>query len=248
MNRKQTLLGVSFLLLAAVASKQAQAADAPDGLWHGGISVGGAVASGTTSSRVLTANADGARTTAADKLSVYGLVNNGRSQTNGVTTKTADLWRLGSRYDYNLSERLFAFGGGELEANKLQDLDSRLGLNTGLGYKVIREDAMTWDVFGGVGYSRSKYGSGITRKGAELVLGEESTHKLGQSSNFKQRLVYYPGQSDVGNRATLDAMLSTAIMGAWTLNVGGSARYNSKVPAGFKKTESLFTVGFGYKY
>jgi putative salt-induced outer membrane protein len=210
--------------------------------------VGGAVASGTTSSRVLTANADGTRTTAADKLSVYGLVNNGRSQTNGVTTKTADLWRLGSRYDYNLSERLFAFGGGELEANKLQDLDSRLGLNTGLGYKVIREDAMTWDVFGGVGYSRSKYGSGITRKGAELVLGEESTHKLGQSSNFKQRLVYYPGQSDVGNRATLDAMLSTAIMGAWTLNVGGSARYNSKVPAGFKKTESLFTVGFGYKY
>ena len=72
--------------------------------------------------------------------------------------------------------------------------------------------------------------------------------KLGSSSAFKQRLVFYPGHNNLGNRATLDAMLSTAIVGAWTLNVGGSARYNSKVPAGFKKTESLLTVGFGYKY
>lgn len=249
MQRQTSLLFLSsFTLVAAMAQRPVQAQTAPDGQWHGSVSIGGSAASGTTTSRVFTASADGTRATVADKWTVYGLINNGQSKTHGVTTKTAELWRLGTRYDYNLTDRLFAFGGGEAEANKLQELDLRLSANTGLGYKVIREDAMTWDVFGGVGYSRSKYDTGITRKGAELSLGEESTHKLGQSSTFKQRLVFYPGQNDVGNRATFDAALATQIVGAWTLNLGASARYNSKVPAGIKKTETLLTVGFGYKY
>lgn len=249
MRQQPTLLLLSTLAFAGVLAQHPAAAQtAPDGQWHGSVSVGGSAASGTTTSRTLTATADGARATAIDKWTLYGLVNNGRSKTNGVTTKTAELWRLGTRYDHNLTDRLFAFGGGEAEANKLQDLDLRLGLNTGLGYKVIREDALTWDVFGGVGYSRAKYGTGITNKGAELLLGEESNHKLGESSTLKQRLVFYPGQNDLGNRATFDAALATQIVGAWTMNVGASARYNSKVPAGTKKTETLFTVGFGYKY
>lgn len=234
--------------LLSTASLTALAQGTPDGLWHGSISLGGAAASGNTTARTLNAAIDGARSTAADKWSVYGLINNGRSKSAGVTTKTADLWRLGTRYDFNLTDRVFAFGGGELEANKLQSLDSRFGLNAGLGYKVIRDDRTTWDVFGGVGWARAEYSTGFTNQGMELLLGEESTHKLGESSSFKQRFVFYPGQNDLGSRATFDAVLATQIVGAWTMSLGGSARYASKVPAGTKKVETLLTVGFGYKY
>lgn len=235
--------GALFSTLVALALG-AQAQSNLDGQWHGGISIGGAFASGNTSSKTLAATADGAKETPADKITLYGLANYARS---GGTT-TADLLRLGGRYDYNLTERTFAFGGGEAETNKAGGVDSRYALNAGAGYKVIRTPSTSWDVFGGIGYSGTRFTDGTTRNGPELLLGEESSHKLSESTSVKQRLVVYPGTSKVGTRATFDAGLATAISGGWTLNTGLAYRYASKVAPGLKRGDTLLTFGFGYKY
>ncbi len=223
-------------------------AAAPDELWHGNIAVGGAFASGNTNSKVLTGSADATRTTATDKISLSGNVNYGRNKVDGVETTTADQVRGGGRYDYNLSESMFVFGGADGETNKAAGLDSRLNLDTGLGYKVIHDATTTFDVFGGLGWSHAKFTNGTTGKGATALLGEESTHKLSDTTTFKQRVEFHPGTHDIGNLATLDAGLATAISGGWTLNTGLTVHYASKVPAGLKSTDSLLTVGFGYKF
>lgn len=228
----------------ALAAAGAMAQDKPDGLWHGGVSIGGAVASGNTDSKTLAANADAARATAQDKITLYGVANYGRSA--GVTT--ANLLRLGGRYDWNLSDKLFAFGGAETETNKAGGVKSRYALNGGIGYKLVRTPVTSWDVFAGVGYSDTSFTDGSSRNGAELLLGEESSHKLSDTTTVKQRLVVYPGSSDVGTRATFDAGLATAISGGWTLNTGLAYRYASKVAAGMKKSDTLLTFGFGYKF
>ncbi len=221
-----------------------QAQSTPDGQWHGGISIGGAFASGNSSSKTLAAAADAVKETAADKITLYGLGNYARS----AGTTTADLLRLGGRYDYNLSERTFAFGGAEAETNKAGGVDSRYALTAGVGYKVVRTPVTSWDVFGGLGYSGSRFTDGSTRNGPVLLLGEESSHKLSESTSVKQRLVVYPGASRVGTRVNFDAGLATAISGGWTLNTGLAYRYASKVAPGLKKADTLLTFGFGYKY
>jgi putative salt-induced outer membrane protein len=235
------------LSLVAVASAQAQAKE-PDNQWHGGISIGGALASGNTTSRVLTGAADAVKENKVDKISLYGLVNYGSNKVAGVTTTTSNQLRLGGRYDYNLSDNIFMFGGAETETNKAGGLQSRYGLNGGVGYKVIRTAATTFDVFAGVGYSNVKFTNNTSASGAELLIGEESTHKLSDTTTAKQRLVFRPGQGDLGTLTTFDAGLATAISGGWTLNTGLSVRSASKVPAGVKRTDTLITVGFGYKY
>jgi putative salt-induced outer membrane protein len=234
----------SVLAALSMASFAAMSQDKPDGQWHGGISLGGAASSGNTSSRTLSATADMARATAADKISLYSAAVYGRT---GSTT-TADLFRLGGRYDWNLSPQLFAFGGAETETNKAGGVKSRFGLNGGLGYKLVRTPTTAWDVFAGVGYTDTKFTDNTTRNGATLVLGEESSHKLSDTTTAKQRLVIYPGNSEVGTSATFDAGLATAIAGGWTLNTGLSVRHAGKVAVGLKKTDSLVTVGFGYKF
>ncbi|MFO1219559.1 MAG: DUF481 domain-containing protein [Burkholderiaceae bacterium] len=239
------LTTIAALLAAACA---AQAQTPTDGKFHGGISVGGAVASGNSSSTTLAANADAVRATTNDKITLYTLGNYAKAKINGVDTTTANLFRLGGRYDYNITANFFAFGGGEGETNKAGGVDTRFALNGGVGYHLIRTDTMSWDVFGGLGYSDTKFTDGTKRNGAELVLGEESSHKLGESTTLKQRLVVYPGQSEVGTRATFDAGLAMAIAGGWTLNSGLGYHYASKVAAGMKKSDTLWTVGFGYKY
>lgn len=237
----------ALLPLLAVAFA-AQAQTAPDNQWHGGATVGAALASGNTSSQVLNGAADAAKATAADKITVYGAANYAKSKTAGVTNTTANLLRLGGRYDRNLNEQLFAFGGGEVETNKAAGLQSRAGVNAGVGYKLVRTAETTWDLFGGLGFDDVKFTSGKHASGVTALLGEESSHKLSATTTAKQRMVLYPGSGDLGNRATFDAGLATAIAGGWTMNTGLAVRYADKVPAGVKSTDTLLTFGFGYKY
>lgn len=230
------------------ASLALAAGPAADGQWHGALSAGGAAASGNTISQSLALNADASKATAQDKISLYGLSNYNRSQISGVNTTTSNLLRLGGRYDYNLSDTVFAFGGGEYETNKAGGLKSRDNANVGVGYRVYRSADASVDVFGGVGYTDVKYTNGLHRNGVEAIVGEEGSYKLSPTTSFKQRLVYYPGGHGLGRRATFDAGLATAISGAWTLNLGLSSRYVSSVPVGVKNTDTLLTMGFGYKY
>ena len=210
LNRPLAALALSSLALAA------QAQTAPDGQWHGSASLGAAFASGNTSSRALAGSVDAARATAADKLSLYGVANYASNKASGKSVTTSNLLRAGTRYDYNLSDRLFAFGGAEAETNKAGGLQQRWGLNGGLGYKLVRTPETTWDVFGGLGYEDVEYTSGLSQDGLAFVLGEESAHKLSTTTTAKQRLVFYPGTGDLGHRATFDAGVAVALGGAWT--------------------------------
>lgn len=179
---------------------------------------------------------------------VYGLALRADSKQGGVTTKSADLMRIGARYDRTITDRLFGYAGLEFEKDDLQDRLRSVG-TVGLGYKVLRTADTTLDVFGGIGYLRNDFKNGRDSDGATLQFGEESTHKLSASAAFKQRLVIYPGlESELGNRATWDATLATAMAGGWALNVTYGLRYFSKAAAGTKSTDSLLMVGAGYKF
>lgn len=238
------------LIASAGAAIAADTAPQPeDNRWHGNVSVGGAFASGNTTSTTVSATADGAKATAQDKISLSGLINYGRtSTTNDDATTTANQAWLRGRYDYNLSELMFAFGGAEAETNKVAGLDSRYGLNAGLGYKLIRQPNLSWNLFAGVGYSGVEYTDNTSANGAELLFGEESEHKFTEATTFKQRFVFRPGQGDLGNFATFNAVLATTIIDNWTLNLGLNVQYASAVPVGNETTDSLLTVGFGYKF
>ncbi len=240
-----------LVLMGVPSLGAAQGAEGPEKLddqWHGSLSLGAAAASGNTSSVTLSAAADTSKANTLDKISLSALVNYGRSDASGTQTTTADqAWARG-RYDYNLGPVWFAFGGVEAETNNVAGLESRYGVNGGIGYKVIRNETTSFDLFTGVGYSGVEYTDGSEANGVELLLGEESVHRLGESTTFRQRFVFRPGQGDLGNFSTFNAGLATAITGAWTLNLGLQVQYASKVPVGVETTDTLFTAGFGYKF
>ncbi|TAG48976.1 MAG: DUF481 domain-containing protein [Betaproteobacteria bacterium] len=235
---------VAVLSISAVATAQ----DKPDGQFHGTASLGAAFSSGAVSNTTLSATFDTARKTTSDKLSFYGLAARGTTKVSGISATTSDLYRLGGRYDRDLNKQLFAYVSGDLEKNGVTLLDLRAAAYVGLGYHVIATPVTTFDVFGGVGYNHYKY-KGLGSDGAaELMLGEESAHKLSDTTTFKQKLVVYPSfDSDLGYRATWDATVGVAMGGGWNMNLGAGIKYANKVYVA-KKTESLLTVGFGYKF
>ncbi|NCT85053.1 MAG: DUF481 domain-containing protein [Comamonadaceae bacterium] len=242
-------LAAAAAALALAAPLAALAQDQPDGLWHGDASLGGALSSGNHDSMTLSANANTSRATAQDKISLYGVGNYGRAKVDGVKTTTADLLRLGGRYEFNLGTDWFALGAAEGETDRAgAGVRDRYNLNGGLGYHLLRDEHHSVKLFGGVGYTDTRFIDGTRDNGAQALLGEESRHKLSETTTLNQRLTYYPGSGDLGTRVNFDAGLATQISGGWTLNTGLSSRYNSEVPEGLKKTENLLTVGFGYKF
>lgn len=244
-----SLATLASLLLATPTYAQTKL----DNQWHGNISIGGSYASSNTSTQTLNVLFNGTKATAEDKLGVYSLVNYGNNEANNIKTTTAQLYRLGGRYDYNLSADSFAFAGAEVESNKLQNVNSRYMVNSGAGYKVINTDITSFDLFVGLGYANTSFGptippSVLVQKGVEILLGEESSHQLSATTSVKQRFVYYPNNAKLGTRSTLDMSLATVVAQGWTMNAGLAMSYYSKPSLKFKKTNSLITFGFGYKY
>ena len=245
-TRRLQIAAVAAPALCAASAVYAQAE--PDNQWHGNVALGGAFASGNTSSLTLTLGAETTKATPIDRINLAGLINYGRTEIEGVDTTSADQAWLRGRYDYNLSETVFAFGGAKAETYRSAGTELRYSLTTGLGYKLVRTPTTSLDVFAGVGYGGVDFTDGSSATGVEMLFGEESTHKLSDTTTARQRFEYRPGQGGLGNLATFTASLATTISGGWTLNAGLAAQWASIVPAGSKSTDALLTVGFGYKY
>jgi putative salt-induced outer membrane protein len=244
-------LALGLLLTSSMGLAQAQTVQ--DNQWHGGVAIGGSYASSNTIAQTFNLSANGTKASKEDKLGLYAVMNYGSNTVNKVKTNTAQLARLGGRYDYNLSENSFFFSGSEVETNKIQNIDSRYSVNAGAGFKLIKTDETSFDLFTGLGYSDTRFGTTIppsptNKKGVEFLIGEESTHKLSSTSSIKQRWAIYPGSSNIGTRSTFDISLVTVVANGWTMNASAAISYTSKPSNNFNKTSSLITFGFGYKY
>lgn len=244
-------IALSSALLASGAA-HGQATVKTDGQWRYALGAAASVASGNSDSKALSLNADGVRATRQDKWSTYAKALYGSNDGN----TTANMIGLGVRYDLNLTDRWFGFGTGDYLRDRPANLSRRLAAGAGLGYHLIASEPLRWDVFAGLGYARDAYIDAVvvadrlrTRYGrTELLLGEESTHRLTDTTSFKQRLVVYPNMSDSGEfRATFDAGLAVAIDKTMSLTVTLGHRYNSDPGTGLKKGDTLLMTGISVK-
>jgi len=250
---KKNTLARMMLAVAGAAACTAVLADPPknDGQWRGAGGAALAINSGNSDNSALNVNVDMAAATAADKVSLGGAYNYGKSKVGGVSSTTSDKWNVYGQYDYNLSAQTFVFGKVAFEGDKLTDLDLRSTVAGGLGYKLIDTKELSFNLFGGAAYSSDQYkknqtigsttGKHFSR--SSLFVGEESNHVLSASTTFKQRLEFYPGLSgDKAKIAKFTAGLAVAMSSTLNLTVGLTDSYNSAPPAGNKKNDlGLFT-------
>lgn len=250
---KRTILAaaVSSTVLFAGAA-YGQATVKTDGKWRYALGAGASLTSGNSDTSKLNIHGDGVRATDIDKWSLFGRLLYGRDS--GDTTD--DLLELRGRYDRNFNTSWFGFGSGEFLRDRPANLSGRTSAAGGVGYHVFKTDENRWDVFGGLGYSHESYYdaklvAGEVRSSydyAELLLGEESTHRLTETTSFKQRFVMYPNLSNSGEfRTVFDAGVAVAINKTLSLTVTLSHRYNSDPGEGLSKDDSSLVAGLSVK-
>lgn len=225
-------------------------------LWAGALDLGLSLARGNAEANTFTLAANAERSTSRDKITVYAtaLRASARKRTETEFAPVANAIRGGGRYDVNLTARSFVFGYSDLEFDEFQNLDLRLALGGGAGYKAIKNERTTFDVFGGGGYTKEYFAAGtpLSRSRGEVLVGEELKHKLSTRSSLRERLVFYPNISQRGQyRMQFDTSLSTSLNRwlAWQLTY--SNRYLSNPPVvvpALKKSDSLLTTGLRFTF
>lgn len=239
---------IALAAALALAAAPALAQPKKDGNWRGSLTLSLSLSSGNTESTNASLAAEAARATGRDKVTLSAKALRGESETAGVTTKTAALYQLGGRYDRDLNDRLFAFGSAGLERDELQRLDLRSSLGAGLGWHAIATPETTFDLFAGVGATREEYAT-RSRSFTEVVIGEESSHRITDTTTFSQKLSLFPNLEESGEyRANFDATLATAIAAGWTFNVTLTHRHVSDPQPGLEKGDTLLLVGVASKF
>jgi len=242
---------IIVLLVTMAYNVQANAEDAvkPDGQWRGFVNAGASFASGNTTSRSGNLAAEGTKNTERNKLhhylsALYGV----QRDSNGENRQTANQIRGGTKYDHDINPRLFSFASLDLEHDKLQRLNLRSVLAAGFGRHFIKTTETTFDMFAGLTYNRESFVDD-TRNSIELLLGEESTHKISETASFKQRLAVYPNVKESGEyRVQFDAGLNLTVTEKVGMQLTFSDRYQSNPQPGIKKNDALLLASVSYKF
>jgi len=213
-------------------------------LWTGSADVGYSLTTGNSKTSAFTAGARAVRETTKDKITVYANAIQASNRTTGVKVTTAKAVWFGGRYDYNINKKLFVFGSADFESDAQQLLDLRMVLGGGFGYRAIRNEKTQLDIFGGADYNREYYKTGLRSNSAELMIGDELTHKFNSRMTLTQRLVVYPNVSDLGRfRAQFDGSLVTNINSWLGWHVTLADRYSNDPVPGAQSNDMFLSTG-----
>jgi putative salt-induced outer membrane protein YdiY len=213
-------------------------------LWAGNLDVGFATSQGNSKTASFNLSGAANRTTRRDKIAVYYTSLFASSNATGRNITTANAKRGGVAYNLNLDGRWFAFGQVDLESDQFQSLDLRFVPAGGLGGHVIRNEATTFDVQLGAAGKREFFSTGLNRTSAEVLLGQEYTHKFTAATSLAEKLTFFPDVSDRGNyRLNFDTTAVTVIKKWLSWQLSASDRLISNPAPGRKKNDVLLTTG-----
>jgi len=212
-------------------------------LWAGFVETGLSLSRGNSDSTTFNLGLNATRATKRDKLTVDMASLYTTNVTNNIHALAADTVRGAVRYDFNISDRAFAFGFTNLQYDRLQHLDVRAVAGGGFGEHLIKHERTTFDFFGGASLNEEVY-SNLSRTSGEVVVGEEFTRKLSKTTILNERLTLYPNVTELGEyRATFTGSAVTSISKWLSYHLTFSDIYVSNPPFGIKKNDALLSTG-----
>jgi putative salt-induced outer membrane protein YdiY len=222
--------------------------------WKGGVNAGFALARGNSQTTNLNFGGNANRKTLNDQITITSSIvysKNDAPVGGGVTANEI----LGeARYDKNvLDDSLFWFVDGNFTHNALQGLNLQGIYTAGFGWHLIHTPKTTFDVLGGINYTRASYspvpGStttvNVNQNVAGGTIGENFKHQFGAATTITEDFNFYPNITDSGPyRYAFDAAVNSKINKWLGWQVSFSDRYVSDPPIeGTKSNDVVFSTG-----
>jgi putative salt-induced outer membrane protein len=169
---------------------------------------------------------------------------------------TSQRWNARVQSDYKIGDRGFWFGSGRYEEDRFSGFEYQTTYGTGLGWRFIDTDRTKLSGQVGAGYRISRTRISLADDGVTIIpstreeeligqLGANFEHALTDTTKVLNKLLVESGSDNTFVQN--DLSLQVQIIGALSLAVGYSVRYNSDPPAEFTSTDTLTTLNLVYE-
>lgn len=210
--------------------------------WSGQGEIGAFRSTGNSSNTGLTAGINLERKGIRWRHKVTALADFQR--TDGVTTREQFLFAYEPNYD--ITDRLFAYGLGQYERDRFQGFSSRISASGGLGYRVIDTEKTQLSVKGGPAYRQTSFIGGGSDSALAGLAALDFDWQLSQRVKFTQDASAYiqSGNSTYISTTGIEAGLG----GSLSARASYTIEHDTDPPVGAVNTDTLtrFTLIYGF--
>lgn len=215
-------------------------------LWSGLVDLGFAATYGNSETSAFNLSGKAARVTSRSKISAYGTAIYAKDSTTGVGVTTAHAIRGGARLDWNMNPKLFVFGLTDFEYDQFQGLNLRNVTGGGAGYHLLKRHDTFLDANAGVVYEQAYFINSISRKSAEILVGQSFGTKIGSRLTVTEQANVFPGVSGAERgeyRFAFDATGAVKLKTWLSWQLTYSDRFLSDPLFPLKRNDAIFTMG-----
>ncbi|MHC4783436.1 MAG: DUF481 domain-containing protein [Planctomycetota bacterium] len=165
--------------------------------WKGDLSGGLTYTSGNTNSEAYAFSGNLSKRTDKDLITISGNVAKRKEKNGERDITTEDWWRILGKYDYFFGDKKYLFGEGRYETDDIANLDRRVIVGTGGGYRLIKKPVQNFSTELGVANVYEKYGTSDSGNSKfSLRLGYIYDQQLSKVFSLVHNLTYYPDVED----------------------------------------------------
>ena len=238
---KKQLFLAAALLVASTGTAHAQFNDILDG-WSGEASLSGSKTTGNTETTDIGLGLKIAKEDGPWRHKFKALAD--RGEVDGVSNKKR--YNLGYQIDRDFNDRLYGYANADYFSDDFGAFQEGFFVGTGLGYKVIIPEPVSWNVEGGLGY-RSQEEQG--------ALGDQSNELAARAFSdfdyiFNENVSFYNDTEIIYSSSDTYIWNETGITATLAGNLAARASFridtHSDVAPGREKTDTITRFGIVY--
>ncbi len=156
-------------------------------------------------------------------------------------------YKIGERLKYEVTEGGNVFGEVERVGNKTSGVKSRTSELLGYEQLLIEKDGFDMSGEAGAGFRQSDYQPGL--EDANSLLGKVGTDINWEFyKNVKLNNNSYMAYAEDNTQTVSDTSIKTFLYRGAYIKGAVEVENNSKVPVGYKKTDTVTSIGMGYDF
>lgn len=210
--------------------------------WSGQGQLGAFRSTGNSSNTGVTAGVTLERTGIDWRHKLTGLVD--YQETNGVTTREQFLAAYEANYD--LSDRLFAYGLAQWERDTFQGFSARYSVSGGLGYRVVTADDIQLSVKAGPAYRQTEFVGGASDSSIAGLAALDFDWQIAENLKLTEDAAAFIQSGN--NTFTSTTGLVAGLGGGLSASLSYTVEHDTNPPLGAVRTDTLTRATLIYDF
>lgn len=160
-------------------------------------------------------------------------------------------WSSETRYafDFGDSKRWFNAYKLTVDHDRFADIDYRILPSVGIGYWILRDEDMKWNVEGSLGYEITNFRSDEPEEESAAFVGSSYFEtKIFEKAKISENFSVIPSLDGGGNRIKSETALTNPLNDNLDLSIKYIVDYDSEPSSGKKKTDTRVVTGLKYSF